>query len=83
MPALELHHAWEGSRRKAKVRTGTWENRLPGIAGGPGETWPMVLDMILLAPKGASHGTQSPTGARAPALSRPDADGAPVKTGEE
>ena len=65
----------------------TREIRPSGIAGGPGETWPMVLDMILLAPKGTSHGTQSPTGARAPALSRPDADadadGAPVKTGEE
>ncbi len=55
----------------------TREIRPSGIAGGPGETWPMVdgYDSTSV-PKGAGHGTYSPTGARAPALSRPAASNA-------
>jgi hypothetical protein len=50
----------------------TREIRLSGIAGGPGETWPMVNGYdSARAPIGASHGTHPPTGARAPVLSRP------------
>jgi hypothetical protein len=50
----------------------TREIRPSGIAGGPGETWPMGdRHDSASALKGAGHGPCPPTGARAPALSRP------------
>ncbi len=39
---LSLSVGGKASGEKAKVRTGTWEIRPSGIAGGPEETWPMV-----------------------------------------